>query len=238
MLPIAILCGGKGTRIAAVAGDVPKALVPVAGAPFIDHQLRWLCGAGAREVVLLIGYRGELIREHVGDGSAFGLNVRYRADGPAPRGTAGALKDARGDLGSAFLTVYGDSLLLADPGPTGAALRAPYEGVMTVYPNGDRWEPSNARLDGDRVAAYDKQAPPGSMTHIDYGINAFRASVFDGVADDRPVDLADVHRALIERRTLRALAVTERWYEVGTPEGLAETENYIRARAAGETRQT
>jgi NDP-sugar pyrophosphorylase family protein len=234
VLPIAILCGGKGTRIAALAGDVPKALIPVAGAPFLDHQLRWLRDAGARDVVLLIGYGGELIRAHAGDGAAFGLSVRYHADGPLPRGTAGAVKDALPLLGDAFLTVYGDALSRADAAAVGAALRAPYDGVMTVFRNDDRWLPSNVRVDGDRVAAYDKQAPRGAMTHIDFGLNAFRARAFDGVADDRPVDLAEVHRALIARAALRAFPVAERWYEIGSPEGLAETERFVRARAAGE----
>jgi NDP-sugar pyrophosphorylase family protein len=231
LLPIAVLCGGKGTRIAALAGDVPKALIPVAGTPFLDHQLRWLRAAGAREVVLLIGYRGDLIRAHAGDGSRYGLRVRYHADGPSPRGTAGAVKDALPLLGEAFLTVYGDALSLADPAAVADALRAPYDGVMTVFRNDDRWLRSNVRVEGERVAAYDKQAPPGTMTHIDYGINAFRASAFDGVAHAGPVDLAEVHRAMIARGTLRAFPVSERWYEIGSPEGLAETENYLRTRA-------
>jgi NDP-sugar pyrophosphorylase family protein len=98
-----------------------------------------------------------------------------------------------------------------------------------VFRNEDRWHPSNVRTAGERVAAYDKHAPPGTMTHIDYGINAFRAADFARVAAaDAPADLADVHRALIERGALRALEVTERWYEIGSPEGLAETERFLR----------
>lgn len=237
MLPVAVLCGGKGTRIAALAGDLPKALLPVAGTPFLDHQLRWLREHGAREVVLLIGYRGELIRAHAGDGGAYGLRLRYHADGDRPRGTAGAVKDALPLLGEAFLTVYGDALSLADPGAVARALVPPFEGVMSVFRNDDRWLPSNVRVAGERVAAYDKQAPAGSMTHIDYGINAFRASAFDDVAGEGSADLAQVHRAMIARGTLRAFPVSQRWYEVGSPEGLAETEHFIRGRSAEGTAQ-
>jgi N-acetyl-alpha-D-muramate 1-phosphate uridylyltransferase len=229
MLPVAILCGGKGTRIAALAGDLPKALVPVAGEPFLAHQLRWLRDAGATDVVLLTGYRGDRIRAFVRDGAAFGLHVEYSDDAGVPRGTAGAVVRAIPLLGETFVTVYGDALLSADPRRVADALRAPYDAVMTVFRNEDRWLPSNVRVDGERVAAYDKHAPPGTMTHIDYGINAFHAADFARVAaSDAPADLAAVHRELIARGTLRALEVTERWYEIGSPEGLAETERYLR----------
>ncbi|MDB5071256.1 MAG: Nucleotidyl transferase family protein [Candidatus Eremiobacteraeota bacterium] len=229
MLPVAILCGGKGTRIAALAGDLPKALVPVAGEPFLAHQLRWLRDAGATNVVLLTGYRGDRIRAFAGDGAAFGLRIAYSDDGAAARGTAGAIVRAIPLLGEAFITVYGDALLGADPARVEDALRAPYDGVMTVYRNEDRRQASNVRTDGERVTAYDKHAPSGTMTHIDYGINAFHAADFARVAAaDAPADLAVVHRELIERGTLRALEVAERWYEIGSPAGLAETERYLR----------
>ncbi len=234
MLPVGILCGGKGTRIAAIAGDLPKAMVSVAGEPFLAHQLRWLAGAGATEVVLLTGYAGQAIRSFVGDGRSFGLHVRYSEDGTHARGTAGAVARALPLLGDRFLTVYGDALLRADLEAVAAALTPPYQGVMTVFRNDDREHPSNAATDGERVQAYDKQAAPGTMTHIDYGINAFRADAFADVSDDRPVDLAEVHRAMIARRTLRAFPVSDRWYEIGSPEGLAQTERFIATRSAGD----
>ncbi len=228
MIPVAILCGGKGTRVAALSGDLPKALLPVGGVPFLEHQLGWLRRAGATNVVLLTGYRAERIAEFAGDGERFGLRIAYSDDGGAPRGTGGALIRALPLLGDAFLTVYGDALPAAAPADAAGALRAPYEGVMTVYPNHDRWERSNVRLLGERVAAYDKHAPAGTMTHIDYGLNAFRSTAFAGFPADEPVDLGDVHRALAARGTLRALPVSERWHEIGSPEGLAETERFLR----------
>ena len=236
MLPVAILCGGKGTRIAEIAGELPKALVPLAGAPFLGHQLRWLHDAGVTDVVLLTGYRGDLIRDFAGDGANFGLQIAYRDDGAVPRGTAGAVARAVPLLGDAFLTVYGDALLRADPGAVAAALVPPYEGVMSVFRNDDRWLTSNVRVDGERIAAYDKRAVPGEMSHIDYGINAFRSDVFAGVPADRTVDLAEIHGQMIARRTLRAFPVSERWYEIGTPEALAETERFLADRSATEGR--
>jgi NDP-sugar pyrophosphorylase family protein len=232
MLPIAVLCGGKGTRIAALAGDLPKALVQVAGRPFIVYQLTWLHRAGARDVVLLTGYGADRIKEFVGSGEQFGLRVRYSDDGDAPRGTGGALARALPLLGDRFLTLYGDSLPQLDIGAVGDALGPGDEGVMTVYRNEDRELPSNARVAGDRVSGYDKQAPPGTMTHIDYGVNAFRAEAFASVPGRGAVDLGDVHRAMISRDALRAFPVQERWFEIGSPDGLAQTEAFVRARFA------
>jgi NDP-sugar pyrophosphorylase family protein len=209
-------------------------MVPVAGEPFLAHQLRWLRSEGATDVVLLTGFGGELLRGFAGDGRSFGLDVRYSEDGDATRGTAGAVQRALPLLGAAFLTVYGDSLPTTDLAAVAGALTAPYAGVMTLYRNDDRGLPSNVAVDGERVRAYDKEAAPGTMTHIDYGINAFRADAFATVSDDRPVDLSEVHRAMIARGTLRAFPVLERWHEIGSPEGFAETERFIMARSAGE----
>lgn len=236
MLPVAILCGGKGTRIAEVAGDLPKALVPVAGQPFLAHQLRWLRAQGATDVVLLTGYRAETIEAFAGDGRAFALSIRYSDDGSAPRGTAGAIVRALPLLGDAFITMYGDSLPSLELAAVAAALTAPYEGVMSVLRNADRWLASNAAVEGERVRAYDKEAAPGTMTHIDYGVNVFRSTVFANLTPDPPTDLAKVHRAMIARGTLRAFPVAERWHEIGTPEGLADTEHFVRAQSFEEDR--
>lgn len=233
MVPVAVLCGGKGTRIASLSGDLPKALVPVGGEPFLAHQLRWLRAQGATEVVLLTGYQGAAVRAYAGDGAPFGLRIRYSDDGDTLRGTAGAVKQALPLLGGAFLTLYGDVFLTVELRSVAEALAPPYEGVMTVYRNDDRGLASNVTIVDDRVRAYDKKAAAGSMTHIDYGVNAFRADVFDGVSCDGPTDLAEVHRAMIERGTLRAFAVAERWYEIGSPEGLAETDRFIRIHSSG-----
>jgi NDP-sugar pyrophosphorylase family protein len=232
MLPVAILCGGKGTRIAHLARGVPKSLIPLAGEPFLAHQLRWLRREGATDVVLLTGQNADAIRACAGDGSAFGLTVRYSEDGLLPLGTAGAVRNALPLLGERFLTVYGDALPQVRLDGVGAALAQPFEGVMTVFRNEDQGHPSNAAIDGDRVVAYDKGAAPGTMTHMDYGVNAFRAETFAGVPQDRASDLAEIHRAMVSRGTLRAFPVKERWYEIGSPDGLAETEQFILARPA------
>src|SRR5438045_5507043 len=87
-----VLAGGLGTRMRPVTDDVPKALISVAGQPFVDRQLTWLAEEGVERVVYSIGYRGEMLREHIGDGRRFGLTVAYVDEGSRLRGTGGALR--------------------------------------------------------------------------------------------------------------------------------------------------
>src|SRR5947209_340791 len=100
--PVAILAGGLATRLRPVTETIPKALVSVAGQPFLAHQLRLLHHAGIRKVVLCVGYRGEKIEKEFGDGSRFGLRLAYSFDGPELLGTGGALKKALPLLGERF----------------------------------------------------------------------------------------------------------------------------------------
>src|SRR5262245_47348338 len=136
MLPVAILAGGLATRLRPVSETIPKALVPVAGEPFLAHQLRLLAASGIRRVTLCVGYLGDTIEAFAGDGSRFGLELSYSSDGPELRGTAGAIAHARRLLGDDFFVLYGDSYLPCDY----AAIQQAFErsgkpGLMTVFHN-------------------------------------------------------------------------------------------------------
>jgi NDP-sugar pyrophosphorylase family protein len=215
---------------------LPKALLPIAGEPFVDHQLRWLAGHGVSEVVLSIGALGEMIEHHVGDGARLGLRVRYVDEGQELRGTAGALRLAldRGALADEFLVTYGDSYLPVDFGEVGRAFhasRAP--ALMTVFLNDDRWDTSNVVFDAARrvVTLYDKRRkllPREAYRHIDYGLSAFRRdTIASHVPADQGWDLADVFHALSTEGGLAGFEVSERFYEIGSPEGLMDLERHL-----------
>src|SRR5271154_5256936 len=89
-MPVAILAGGLATRLHPITQTIPKALVPVAGEPFLAHQLRLLARHRQCDVVLCVGHLGGQIEEQFGDGKDFGVRLRYSYDGPQLRGTAGA----------------------------------------------------------------------------------------------------------------------------------------------------
>jgi len=228
LLPVAILMGGLATRLRPLTLNTPKALVEVAGRPFAHRQLAALVEQGIRRVVLLTGYLGEQIEASVGDGSAFGLRVDYSPDGPLALGTAGALRAALPLLGPEFFVLYGDSFLPVDYAPVQAAYRASGRlGLMTVLKNADRWDKSNAHFEGGLVAEYNKRAPRPEMRHIDYGLAVLSAQALADISQSPPADLADVYRRLSLGGQLAGFEVTERFYEIGSHEGLRETEHYF-----------
>jgi MurNAc alpha-1-phosphate uridylyltransferase len=228
-LPVAVLAGGRATRLGDVAADRPKALLEVAGAPFIEHQLRLLREHGVERVVMLIGHLGEQIRDALGDGSRLGLLVEYSEDPPDLAGTAGALRGALPLLGGEFMLLYGDTYLRIDYAAVGESFRRSGRlGLLTVLRNQGRWDTSNTSIEGDRVVRHDKRDPDPSMEWIDYGLGALRAAALD-VAPEAS-DLSEVYGRLAEIGELAAYVATERFYEIGTPEALEETDHFLRKR--------
>jgi NDP-sugar pyrophosphorylase family protein len=219
---------------------IPKALIPVLGVPFVDHQLRWLAAHGVSEVVLSLGHLGEQIEAHVGDGTRAGVPVRYVHEGSALRGTAGALRLAhdQGLLAEAFLVTYGDSYLPIDFGAVAQAfLAGARPALMTVFRNDGRWDKSNVVFEASAglITLYDKlqkQRPVSEFRYIDYGVSALlRETVPREVPADVKCDLAEVFQRLSLRGELAGFEVSQRFYEIGSPAGLADLESHLRATA-------
>ena len=231
-----ILAGGLGTRMWPETKTIPKTLLPIAGKPFATWQLAWLAGSGIDSVVYCVGHLGQLIRDHVGDGSSWGLSVRYVDEGDHLRGTAGALRLAydKNALDEDFLVLYGDSWLQIDPALVLRAARECREPVlMTAFRNDGRWDGSNVVLEGGRIARYAKglTAPPAEMRWIDYGLLAFRREVIsERVPADGPQDLAPLCAALADEGLLAGLEVDRRFYEIGSVAGRDELEALFSAR--------
>lgn len=227
-LPVAILAGGMATRLGDLAQNTPKALIDVAGRPFIAHQLDLLRAHGLTDIVLCTGHLGAQLEEAVGDGSRYGVHVRYSPDGPRPLGTGGALRQALPLLGEAFLTMYGDSYLECDYGAVERAfLASGRPALLTVIRNDDQWDRSNVLCVDGRIVRYSKQQRTADMRHIDYGLAAMRAGVLRLYPDEGTLDLARVYEELAARDELAAFEVSDRFYEIGTPSGLAETRQHL-----------
>lgn len=227
--PVALLAGGLATRLRPITEKIPKALVVVAGQPFLSHQLRLLHTAGIRKVVLCVGYRGEMIEEEFGDGGSFGVELSYSFDGPKLLGTGGALKKALPLLGDKFMVLYGDSYLPIDyAAPARAFAASGKPGLMTVFRNENRWEPSNVWFEGGEIKRYDKRELTPEMKHIDYGLGLLRSDALPSWPNERPFDLADVYQDLIGKRQLAGYEVERRFYEIGSPQGLAELDAMLR----------
>jgi MurNAc alpha-1-phosphate uridylyltransferase len=225
-----VLAGGLGTRMHPHTEHVPKSMLEIAGRPFIDWQLELLARSGIRDVVLCIAHLGELIRAHVGDGARYGLAVRYAVEEPGRLlGTAGAVRAAVALLAARFVVTYGDSYLRFDYGEPLRMLErhADCDGVMAIYRNAGRLEPSNVATDGTWVLRYRKNATGPEIDHIDYGATALRREVVEALPPGVPLGLDQVQEDLATRGRLRALVVHDRFFEIGSPAGRADLEHHL-----------
>jgi NDP-sugar pyrophosphorylase family protein len=227
-LPVAILAGGRATRLRPLTEMIPKALLDIHGEPFIAHQLRLLKSNGIRRVVLCVGYLGEMIQDSIGSGERFGVQVDYSFDGPVLMGTAGAIKRALPRLGDSFFVLYGDSYLPCNYRRVAEAFhQSGKQALMTVFCNQGRWDRSNVDYAEGRIRAYDKKHPTPQMRHIDYGLGVLNRSTFLALPEGRPSDLAELYGQLLEMGQLAGLEIEERFYEIGSFEGLQETAQYL-----------
>jgi NDP-sugar pyrophosphorylase family protein len=225
-----ILAGGLATRMHPRTLSVPKSMLSVAGRPFIDWQIERLVACGLRDVLMCVAHLGEQIRAHVDDGSRLGARVTWSHEGPNLLGTAGALRAALDQLHATFLVTYGDSYLPFDYGGPLRVLdtHADCDGVMAVFKNEGRWDLSNVATDGAWVNRYEKGTGDSVFDHIDYGATALRREVVAALPAAQPFGLDTLQHDLARRRRLRALIAHERFYEIGSPEGLAALDRYLR----------
>jgi NDP-sugar pyrophosphorylase family protein len=228
-MQVVILAGGLATRLGDVTRSIPKALVNVAGRPFLAWQLELLSRSGFRDVLVLTGHLGEAIASFLGDGSAFGVTARSLGDGPELLGTAGALRHAIDALDDEFLVTYGDSYLPFDYTAPLVDLKAHRDalGTMSVFANAGRWDTSNVEVRGERVVRYEKGANDPSLDHIDYGALALRRSVITEIPAGVVLGLPAIQADLARRGALRAYVASKRFYEIGSPTGLAELDRLL-----------
>jgi NDP-sugar pyrophosphorylase family protein len=231
---LALLAGGLATRLRSLTLAVPKSMIEVAGEPFIAHQLRLLAHQGINDIVICAGYLGEQIERYVADGAAFGCRVRYSFDGGRLLGTGGALRKALPLLSDRFFVMYGDSYL-----PTMFTMilqafeRAGLPALMTVFRNAGRWDTSNVEFVDGVVRRYDKVDRTPAMLHIDYGLGMITRDALQIRVND-VFDLADFYRDLAARGLLAGFEVHQRFYEIGSPAGLGETDAFLRQRSSGD----
>jgi NDP-sugar pyrophosphorylase family protein len=236
-MQIVILAGGLGTRLQSVAPNTPKAMVPVAGIPFIEHQLTLLKKNGLEEVLLCTGHFGEQIESHVRDGSSFGMKVLYSREDPRNLlGTGGALVNAFPHLQEHFMLMYGDSYLPVDfQSMLTWYKKHHFPALMSVFKNEGLWDRSNVRIAGDRIAYYSKTALEGECDHIDYGLLIFKKeTIASYVSHLLPLDLAQIQSDLVKDGEMGSYPVTERFYEIGKPQGLNELDVLLRSAAAAQ----
>jgi N-acetyl-alpha-D-muramate 1-phosphate uridylyltransferase len=231
-LPVAILAGGLATRLRPMTETIPKALIEVAGRPFMLHQLALLRAHGIERAVMCVGYRGDQIEDALRREPQPGLDVEVVSDGERLLGTAGALRAAAAKLGSAFFVLYGDSYLTCPFEPVQSAFEAANKlALMTVFRNNGQFDRSNVEFREGKILVYDKRTQTPAMQHIDYGLGVLKSEALARVPTDAAYDLATLYAELLGAGELAAYEATERFYEIGSTEGLEDTRAYLEAQA-------
>ena len=212
---IAILAGGFGTRLGDLTRGLPKPMIPIHGRPYLERVIDSFARCGLCDIVLLTGYRAEVIEEHFGDGKRFGVNITYSRE-TEPLGTGGAIREARALLGETFVMTYGDVLRYFD---YDRFVTAHDEPCVAVYP---RRTIGNVDVDGDRVIRFDKHAL--ELPYIDAGFSLMPSIVIDLLPPHGPCSFEEsVFPRLAAERRLACEIVDHDFFDIGTPEELART---------------
>ena len=227
-LPVAILAGGLGTRLGKKALNKAKVLIDVAGKPFISRQLNYLSDQGIKDIVICVGHLGNQIKNYIGNGLKYNLNVSYSDDSDRLLGTGGSIKKACQILGEHFFILYGDSFLPVNFSLIEKAYFQEKKPVlMTVLKNKGRWDKSNAYFK-DKCVSYNKKNPQKNMNYIDYGLNVVKDSIFKNFPSNKPFDLADVFEDLSNKSLLAGIEIYDRFYEIGSVNGLNDTIEFFK----------
>ncbi|MCJ7497790.1 MAG: sugar phosphate nucleotidyltransferase [candidate division Zixibacteria bacterium] len=227
-MQLVILAGGLATRLFPLTSKVPKSMLEINKRPFLEYQLELLKEYEIKDVLLCLGYKGELIKNYFGDGKKFGVNLSYSYDGEKLLGTAGALKKAYKLLNDNFLLMYGDSYLPYDYWKIEEAFKNSEKlSLMVVYKNQNRFDKSNILIADDLVNVYDKTLKGENLEYIDAGLSILKKEVLSLVPEDEPFDLQELYKTLISEEEMLAYEVKQRFYQIGSLEGLEEFKNLV-----------
>jgi MurNAc alpha-1-phosphate uridylyltransferase len=227
-MQVAILAGGLATRLRPLTHTIPKSMVMIQGKPFLEYQLDFLKKGGIDDIILCVGHLKEQIESYFGDGSQFGVTIQYSKEEGPLLGTGGALRNARDLLDDTFFVMYGDSYLFLDFKDIWRYFhRFDKSGLMVVYKNEDKYDTSNVSIDGIYVKKYSKTEQTPDMVYIDYGVSILRKKVLESVPVNEYYSLETIFSSLLAQKELLSFPVKQRFYEIGSKEGLAEFQEYV-----------
>jgi len=226
-----LLAAGKGTRMRELTEDLPKPMIAVQGKPILQHIVEGLRAAGVTHVLIIVGYRADVVRDFFGDGAQFGVSVSYETQ-VVQDGTGRVVELARDFAGAdSFILSYGD--ILVDPVNYQrlVALDAS-EALISVKHNPGEIAKGGAVFVNERFEMTDlrEKPQPGEPTSPWYnaGIYTFRPSIFEftAILEKSPrgeYELTDAVRNLaLSGKPVQALELSGDWADVRDPEVLAE----------------
>jgi D,D-heptose 1,7-bisphosphate phosphatase len=231
---VAILAGGDGTRLSSVSKGLPKAMVPIAGVPMLEHQLELCKSHDFTDIALLVRQGHQVIRDYFGDGEAFGVRLTYVEDS-FPVGTGGALRDAADKLDENFLVLYGDTFLDVDLGAFYHSYHSSnVDACLFVHPNDHPFDSDLVEVSDTGLVEKIHGYPHAENLLIPNLVNAAlcvlnKQAFLDAVIAEEKCDLAkDVFpRILANQKRVVAYKSPEYIKDAGTPERLQKVEKHI-----------
>ncbi len=233
-MQVVILAGGLATRLGTLADSVPKSMIRIDGKPFLAHQIEVLRKNGLIDILLCIGYLGSQIEDYFSDGSSWGVRLSYSREKEKLLGTGGALKKAESFLEDEFFVMYGDSYLLLDYQEIARYFHDfNKRGLMVVYENHSQFDKSNLIVKNGLVRLYDKKEVNADIVYIDEGISILRRETLHSFPPEEPFVLDKIFQRLIREKELLAFRTTQRFYEIGSVQGLDDFKKLILKKRTG-----
>lgn len=227
-MQVVILAGGLATRLGTLVHRVAKSMIRVNGKPFLQYQIELLRKNGLTDILLCIGYLGSQIEDYFGDGRNWGVRLDYSQEKERLLGTGGALKKAEGLLKDEFFIIYGDSYLLLDYQEISRYFHNFNKGgLMVVYKNYNQFDKSNLIVKNGLVRLYDKKRVNPEMVYIDEGISILRKEALHSFPSEGPFPLDEIFQRLIQEKELLAFQTKQRFYEIGSIQGLDDFKKLI-----------
>lgn len=226
-----ILAGGYGTRLKPFTNTNPKPMYPFEGKPFLEYLISQVKSFGINDIVLLLGYLPEKVMDYLGDGSNWGVNIKYSIT-PVEYETGQRLKGAANLIEDEFLLMYCDNYCPIDfsklkeiHSRSGALL------TFTAYRNLEGYTKNNLLITKDGlVKAYDKKRLTPNLQGVDIGYALVKKSVFSLLPEENHNFEAVVYPALVEQQKLYTMITDHRYYSVGSWERIELTKAFFSPR--------
>jgi len=227
-----ILAGGKGERLLPLTRTVPKPMAPVYGRPFLEYLITRLRDEGITDIVLLIGYLGEKIKSHFGDGTRFGVHIAYSNGSPEDQ-TGKRIYDARHALHDTFFLLYGDNywpFILSRISAEYVRIGAPV--LMSVYANtdgaGEYGNENNVALRSDGlVSVYDKMRKDKRAHAIDIGCFVLTRDMCEGMPSGNISFEEDILPPLVAQGKVAAYSTEHHYYTITNHDRLLVAEKFF-----------
>jgi len=229
-----ILAAGEGLRMRPLTSNIPKPLLPVAGRPFLEHNIEALKEAGIRDLILLVGWRAQRVREHFGDGKSFGVRIEY-VEQKERLGTAHAVGMIKGMVDSPFFCLYGDVVLTKESVKGVVDHHKKVSGsvmALTTVEDPRRYGSIVAENGVVKDIVEKAEVPPSNL--INAGAYVLEPEIFEAIAETRKsprgeYEITDSLKLLMKKKHLFTHLLTGEWIDVARPWDLLEANRILMA---------